>query len=118
MAEAALDAFGRIDALVNNAAIFLDPEGSLPRVEHGGVGRGLRGQRPHLARHPRRRPRDGVLRSSRYPRARAGAREWDIAANAVSPEYIPHDPGYAGRQPEMADLIAEQRANATSSAKT
>ncbi len=34
----------------------------------------------------------------------------NIAVNTVSPDYIPHDPDYAGRQPEMAEFIAQQRA--------
>jgi NAD(P)-dependent dehydrogenase (short-subunit alcohol dehydrogenase family) len=43
---------------------------------------------------------------------RALARELgddNIAVNTISPDYIPHDPEYAGRQPEMADFIAQQR---------
>jgi 3-oxoacyl-[acyl-carrier protein] reductase len=35
--------------------------------------------------------------------------EWNIAVNTVSPDYVPHDAGYAARQPEMAGLIAQQR---------
>jgi 3-oxoacyl-[acyl-carrier protein] reductase len=35
--------------------------------------------------------------------------EWNIAVNTVTPDYIPHDSEYAGRQPEMAGLIAQQR---------
>jgi 3-oxoacyl-[acyl-carrier protein] reductase len=33
----------------------------------------------------------------------------NIAVNTISPDYVPHDPGYAGRQPEMAAIIANQR---------
>ena len=36
--------------------------------------------------------------------------EWGICVNTVSPDYVPHDAEYAGRQPEMAGLIANQRA--------
>ena len=36
--------------------------------------------------------------------------EWNICVNTVTPDYIPHDAEYAARQPEMAALIAEQRA--------
>ena len=36
--------------------------------------------------------------------------EWGICVNTISPDYVPHDAGYAGRQPEMAGLIASQRA--------
>ena len=35
--------------------------------------------------------------------------EWDICVNTISPDYVPHDPGYHARQPEMAGLIREQR---------
>jgi 3-oxoacyl-[acyl-carrier protein] reductase len=44
---------------------------------------------------------------------RALARElgdWGICVNTISPDYVPHDADYAGRQPEMAELIANQRA--------
>lgn len=33
----------------------------------------------------------------------------NIAVNTISPDYVPHDPDYAGRQPEMAAIIANQR---------
>jgi 3-oxoacyl-[acyl-carrier protein] reductase len=36
--------------------------------------------------------------------------EWGICVNTISPDYVPHDAEYAGRQPEMAALIANQRA--------
>jgi 3-oxoacyl-[acyl-carrier protein] reductase len=35
--------------------------------------------------------------------------EWSICVNTISPDYIPHDPGYDARQPEMAGLIRGQR---------
>ena len=35
--------------------------------------------------------------------------EWNIAVNTLTPDYVPHDPDYAGRQPEMAGLLAAQR---------
>lgn len=35
--------------------------------------------------------------------------EFGIAVNTVSPDYIPHDEAYAGRQPEMAGIIRSQR---------
>jgi 3-oxoacyl-[acyl-carrier protein] reductase len=44
---------------------------------------------------------------------RALARElgdWGISVNTITPDYVPHDAEYAGRQPEMAALIANQRA--------
>ncbi len=36
--------------------------------------------------------------------------EWGICVNTISPDYVPHDAEYAGRQPEMSGLIAGQRA--------
>jgi 3-oxoacyl-[acyl-carrier protein] reductase len=35
--------------------------------------------------------------------------EWNICVNTLSPDYIPWDEEYAGRQPEMAANIAAQR---------
>lgn len=43
---------------------------------------------------------------------RALARElgqWNITVNTISPDYIPHDPDYSSRQPEMAGFISSQR---------
>lgn len=43
---------------------------------------------------------------------RALARElgqWNITVNTISPDYIPHDPDYSARQPEMAGFISNQR---------
>jgi 3-oxoacyl-[acyl-carrier protein] reductase len=36
--------------------------------------------------------------------------EWNICVNTITPDYIPHDDEYASRQPEMAPLLAQQRA--------
>jgi 3-oxoacyl-[acyl-carrier protein] reductase len=36
--------------------------------------------------------------------------EWNICVNTITPDYIPHDEEYAARQPEMAPVIAQQRA--------
>ncbi|MGE5691696.1 MAG: SDR family oxidoreductase, partial [Pseudomonadota bacterium] len=36
--------------------------------------------------------------------------EWNICVNTISPDYVPHDAAYAARQPEMAPLLASQRA--------
>jgi 3-oxoacyl-[acyl-carrier protein] reductase len=36
--------------------------------------------------------------------------EWNICVNTITPDYIPHDAEYAARQPEMAAVIAQQRA--------
>jgi 3-oxoacyl-[acyl-carrier protein] reductase len=44
---------------------------------------------------------------------RALARElgdWGISVNTITPDYVPHDEEYAARQPEMAALLASQRA--------
>lgn len=35
--------------------------------------------------------------------------EWNICVNTISPDYIPHDPDYDARQPEMAGFIRGQR---------
>jgi 3-oxoacyl-[acyl-carrier protein] reductase len=36
--------------------------------------------------------------------------EWNICVNTITPDYIPHDEEYAARQPEVAGVIAQQRA--------
>jgi 3-oxoacyl-[acyl-carrier protein] reductase len=36
--------------------------------------------------------------------------EWNICVNTITPDYIPHDEEYAARQPDMAAVLAEQRA--------
>jgi 3-oxoacyl-[acyl-carrier protein] reductase len=36
--------------------------------------------------------------------------EWGVCVNTITPDYVPHDAEYAGRQPEMAALLANQRA--------
>ncbi|MBD0349185.1 MAG: SDR family oxidoreductase [Thermoleophilia bacterium] len=36
--------------------------------------------------------------------------EWNICVNTITPDYIPHDEEYAARQPEMAAVLAQQRA--------
>ncbi|HEU4450644.1 MAG TPA: SDR family oxidoreductase [Gaiellaceae bacterium] len=35
--------------------------------------------------------------------------EWGICVNTISPDYVPHDPDYDARQPEMATVIRGQR---------
>ena len=32
-----------------------------------------------------------------------------VTVNTISPDYIPHDPDYSARQPEMAEFISNQR---------
>ena len=36
--------------------------------------------------------------------------EWGISVNTITPDDVPHDEEYAARQPEMASLLAGQRA--------
>jgi 3-oxoacyl-[acyl-carrier protein] reductase len=36
--------------------------------------------------------------------------EWNICVNTITPDYIPHDEEYAARQPDMAAVLAQQRA--------
>lgn len=36
--------------------------------------------------------------------------EWNVCVNTISPDYVPHDAAYAARQPEMAGILAQQRA--------
>jgi 3-oxoacyl-[acyl-carrier protein] reductase len=36
--------------------------------------------------------------------------EWGISVNTITPDYVAHDEEYAARQPEMAALLASQRA--------
>ena len=36
--------------------------------------------------------------------------EWGISVNTITPDYVPHDEEYAARQPEMAAVLASQRA--------
>lgn len=140
MAAATLDAFGRIDALVNNAAYFSSihkrPFEEIPVAEWDEVfavnvrGSWLAARAVAPAMKAQRRGKIVNTSSMTVPSGipyflhyvaskaaivgltRALARElgeWDIAVNTISPDYIPHDPDYAGRQPEMAGLIAAQR---------
>lgn len=36
--------------------------------------------------------------------------EWGISVNTITPDYVPHDAEYAARQPQMASILASQRA--------
>nr|MBA3246015.1 SDR family oxidoreductase [Actinomycetota bacterium] len=141
MAQATLRAFGRIDALVNNAAIFSSirkkPFHELTVEEWDAVfavnvrGSWLCACAVAPAMKERRYGKIVNVSSMTVPSGipfflhyvsskaaivgltRALARElgeWNISVNTVSPDYIPHDPDYAGRQPEMAELMARQRA--------
>jgi 3-oxoacyl-[acyl-carrier protein] reductase len=140
LATAALERFGRIDALVNNAAIFTSivkkPFDELTVAEWDEVfavnvrGTWLCCKAVAPAMKERRSGRIVNVSSMTVPSGiplflhyvsskaaivgltRALARElgdWGIAVNTISPDYVPHDPDYDGRQPEMAGMIAAQR---------
>ena len=140
MAAATLERFGRIDALVNNAAYFTQirkkpfDELTVEEWDHAfavnvrGTWLCCRAVVP-----PMKRQRAGKIvntssmtvpsgipgflhyvatKAAIVGLTRALARElgdWNIAVNTISPDYVPHDPEYTGRQPEMAALIAQQR---------
>ena len=140
MAAATLERFGRIDALVNNAAYFTQirkkpfDELTVDEWDHAfavnvrGTWLCCRAVVP-----PMKRQRAGKIvntssmtvptgvpgflhyvatKAAIVGLTRALARElgdWNIAVNTISPDYVPHDPEYTGRQPEMAALIAQQR---------
>lgn len=141
MADEVLDRFGRIDALINNAAYFTDihkkPFDELTVAEWDrafavnvrGTWLCCRAVAPAMKERrygkiintssmtvPTGVP--GFLhyvssKSAIIGLTRALARElgrWNIAVNTVSPDYIPHDEAYAGRQPAgMGEAIREQR---------
>jgi 3-oxoacyl-[acyl-carrier protein] reductase len=140
LAAAALERFGRIDALVNNAAIFasivkkpfdeltVEEWDRLFAVNVRGTWLCCKAVAPELK--ARRAGRIVNVSSMTVPGGiplflhyvaskaaivgltRALARElgeWGIAVNTISPDYVPHDPEYAGRQPEMAGILAAQR---------
>jgi 3-oxoacyl-[acyl-carrier protein] reductase len=140
LAAAALERFGRIDALVNNAAIFtsivtkpfdeltVEEWDRLFAVNVRGTWLCCKAVAPELK--SRRAGRIVNVSSMTVPSGiplflhyvaskaaivgltRALARElgeWGVAVNTISPDYVPHDAGYAGRQPEMAGILAAQR---------
>lgn len=140
LAAAALQRFGRIDALVNNAAIFTSivkkPFDELTVEEWDRIfavnvrGTWLCCKAVAPAMKARRAGRIVNVSSMTVPSGiplflhyvsskaaivgltRALARElgeWGIAVNTISPDYVPHDAEYAGRQPEMAGILAAQR---------
>jgi len=140
MAAAALERFGRIDALVNNAAYFSQihkqPFDEIPVAEWDEVfavnvrGSWLCARAVAPAMKAQRHGKIVNTSSMTVPSGipyflhyvaskaaivgmtRALARElgeWSIAVNTISPDYVPHDEDYAGRQPEMAAHIAAQR---------
>jgi 3-oxoacyl-[acyl-carrier protein] reductase len=140
LAAATLERFGRIDALVNNAAYFtqihkrpfdeipvaewdevfaVNVRGSwlcaravVPAMKEQGSGKIVNTSSMTVP--------SGIPFFLHYVASKAAivgltralARElgeWNITVNTISPDYIPHDEEYAGRQPEMAGLIAAQR---------
>ena len=140
MADAALERFGRIDALVNNAGYFtqivkqsfdeisleewelayrvnvigtwLCTKACVPAMRAQGRGKivntssmtvpsGIPGFLHYVA------SKGAVVAVTRALARELGGD--NITVNTISPDYIPHDPGYAGRQPEMSAFIANQR---------
>jgi 3-oxoacyl-[acyl-carrier protein] reductase len=140
LAQAALDRFGRIDVLVNNAAIFTSivkkpfDELTVPEwdrmfaVNVRGAWLCCKAVAPAM-----KRQRSGKIvnvssmtvpsgmplflhyissKAAIVGLTRGLARElgeWNICVNTLSPDYVPWDEEYAGRQPEMAGVIAAQR---------
>lgn len=140
MAAAALDAFGRIDGLVNNAGYFSDIHktafdqidiqewdkafavnvrgtwlcckavvptmkaqraGKIVNTSSMTVPSGI----PHFLHYVSSKA--AIVGLTRGLARELG--EYGIAVNTITPDYIPHNADYAGRQPEMAGLIAAQR---------
>jgi 3-oxoacyl-[acyl-carrier protein] reductase len=52
--------------------------------------------------------KSAIVGLTRAPARELG--EWGISVNTITPDYVPHDEEYAARQPEMAALLASQRA--------
>lgn len=141
LARAALDRFGRIDALVNNAAVYASiekkPFDEIPDDEWDAVfavnvkGSWLCARAVAPAMRQAGRGKIVNVSSMTVPTAppgfahyvaskaaivgltRALARELGphgICVNTLTPDYIAFDRDYDNRQPEMAPLLAQQRA--------
>lgn len=140
MVEAVVGRFGRIDALVNNAAIFttirktafdeltVEEWDRMFAVNVRGTWLCAKAVAPVM-----KEQRSGKIvnvssmtvpsgiplflhyvssKGAIVALTRALARElgeWGICVNSISPDYVPHDPDYDSRQPEMAAFIAAQR---------
>lgn len=140
MAKAALERFGRIDALVNSAAYFSQihrqPFDEIPVAEWdevfavnvrgswlctAAVVPAMREQRyGKVVNTSSMTVPSGIPYFLHYVASKAAVvgmtraldrelGDWNIPVNTISPDDVPHDEDYAGRQPEMAAFIAAQR---------
>lgn len=140
MAVAALDTYGRIDALVNNAGYFSDihkrafDELTVEEWDKAfavnvrgtwlcakAVAPAMKAQRSgKIVNTSSMTVPTGIpfflhyvaSKSAIVGLTRSLARElgeYGIAVNTITPDYIPHNAEYAGRQPEMAGMISAHR---------
>jgi 3-oxoacyl-[acyl-carrier protein] reductase len=140
MAEAALQAYGRIDGLVNNAGYFSEihkrPFEELTVEEWDrafavnvrgtwlcarAVAPVMKGRRSgKIVNTSSMTVPSGIPYFLHYVASKSAivgltrslARELGehgIAVNTITPDYIPHNAEYAGRQPEMAEILRAQR---------
>jgi 3-oxoacyl-[acyl-carrier protein] reductase len=140
MADATLERFGRIDALINNAGYFtqihkqdfdtltVEQWELALRVNVIGTWLCCRAVAPAMKRQGSGRIVNtssmtvptGIPGFLHYVSSKAAvvgltrglARELGphgVTVNTISPDYVPHDADYAGRQPEMAGILTAQR---------